>query len=310
MRLLVVGAGASYAEAEQFGLPEELRPPLIKQFARRLWADYSPTYLLIAYLQEHGYSPGEDPRDLFFELEAIVDTINVERFFEFAWLNRARFPGHWENLLYHGILSPLTFLLLQGLWANGLLARLPVAQSVARRLVPGDAVMDLNYDTLFEIGAEQAGHSLAFLPNTPRSGELIVSKPHGSLNLVVREEGDSAVFTFGRLNWPGMPQPADGSRNYLGFVPPRFNKQYAQHPIAQAILAATSPLSPDVLTFWGVGLADSDHDLLELYRGWSQQAARVEVINPNAAAAARAERLLGRPVTHFGRLDLWHADRR
>jgi hypothetical protein len=83
MRLLIVGAGASYAEGLTAGLPEELCLPLITNFARRLWSDYNPAQLLAAYLRQEGYEPTPDPRDLFFRLEEKAK-INIERFFEFA----------------------------------------------------------------------------------------------------------------------------------------------------------------------------------------------------------------------------------
>ena len=308
MRLLVVGAGASYSEGERAGLPEELRPPLIKDFAKRLWSDYNPQYLLNSYLTEQGYAPGEDPRDLFFELESSeTSKVNDERFFEFAWVNQNIFPGEWENLLYHGILNPLIFLLSQGLWAKGLLeSPMPTAQFVAKHLQSGDAVINLNYETIFEIGATQVGHELLFLPNKPSTSKLLISKPHGSINLVV--DTAKQQFVFGELDGPGSPQPADGSRNYRGFVPPRLNKSYNQHPVASAILQATRTLTPHILTFWGVGLTDSDKDLLDLYKMWAQKAKKVEFINPSTTAVEGAQELLGVKVSHFLTVELWETD--
>jgi len=307
MRLLVIGAGASYSEGERAGLPDELRPPLIKDFAKRLWSDYNPHYLLTAYLTEQGYAPGEDPRDLFFKLEASeTEQVNVERFFEYAWVNQDKFPGEWENLLYHGILNPLIFLLSQGLWAKGLLeSPMHTAQFVAKHLQPGDAVINLNYETIFEIGATQVGHELIFLPNKPSMSKLLISKPHGSINLVV----DTAKqrFVFGKLDWPGSPQPADGSRNFIGIVPPRLDKTYTQHPVASAILQVTCALKPHILTFWGVGLTVSDKDLLDLYKMWAQKVEKVELINPSVTVVERAQELLGVKVSHFLTIELWEA---
>jgi len=308
MRLLIVGAGASYSEGQHAGLPEELCPPLIRNFARRLWSDYNPHVLLTAYLKEQGDNPGDDPRELFLHLE-LDDTarVNVERFFEFAWKNRNKYAGEWENLLYHGILNPLVFLLSQGLWEKGPMGQpMVVAQSVAKHLKAGDGVINLNYDTIFEVGAVQVGHDLVFLPNKPESSKLMISKPHGSINLIVDLERNS--FAFGKLDWPGLPQPSNGRRNYPGFVPPRYNKSYAQHPVAYTIVEASRFLSPRMLTFWGVGLTDSDSDLLELYRRWCSEAERVEFINPNIAAAERARALLGVPISHFFRIEEWEAD--
>ena len=89
MRLLVVGAGASYAEAQHAGLPEELRPPLIKNFAARMWSDYNPHFLLSAFLRHVGYDPGDYPLGRFVELEKVQSPkVNVERFFEYAYSRR------------------------------------------------------------------------------------------------------------------------------------------------------------------------------------------------------------------------------
>ena len=69
MRLLVVGAGASYAEAERAGLPEELRPPLMNNFAARMWRDYNPHFLLSDFLRTLGHDPGRDARERFIALD-------------------------------------------------------------------------------------------------------------------------------------------------------------------------------------------------------------------------------------------------
>jgi hypothetical protein len=116
MRLLVVGAGASYAQAEEAGLPEELRPPLMKNFAEKMWRDYNPHYLLSAYLVDLGHDPGVDARECFIALERLrTPDANVERFFEYAYNHRDFVvPGHehfvpaseYKNLLLHGILDP------------------------------------------------------------------------------------------------------------------------------------------------------------------------------------------------------------
>jgi hypothetical protein len=308
VRILIVGAGASYAEGLRAGLPEKLCPPLIKNFARRLWSDYSPVELLFAYLRKEGYEPTEDPLNVFFHLEETNTTnVNIERFFEFAYRNQSSFPGAYENLLYHGILNPMGFLLLQGLWKGGNITEcpMPCAQSVARQLKSGDAVVNLNYDTLFEIGASQAGHQLVFLPNTMDGQKLAICKPHGSLNLVIDEV--EKRFCFGNLNWPGNPQPADGSKNYVGFIPPRLNKSYSQHWVSSMILKPTSAFSPHALTFWGVGLTESDTDLLQLYRKWASTAHKVEFINPSKEAASHAQELLDKQIEHFAQIADWEA---
>lgn len=316
MRLLVVGAGASHAEGRARGLPDELCPPLMSTFARNLWAEFNPHLLMSLYLRFVGFDPGDDARELFTTLEALPESkVSIERFFAFAWQHQNLIaPGHhqfdpaseYENLLLHGILTPLSFLLIEGLLkpdATGA-TPLPLTERVAGLLQPSDAVLNLNYDPIFEIGAEQAGHRLVFAPNVARAGELSVAKPHGSMNLFMNRERKG--FWFARPFFAGSVQPSDGSRNYLSFVPPRFGKAYAQHPIAAMILGALQPVSPLVLTFWGVGLTDSDSDLLALFQAWSRNA-DVEFINPNVTVVIRASALLGTGITHYVDVAAWEA---
>jgi len=307
-RHLIVGAGASYAEAAAAGLPEELRPPLIKNFARKMWSDYSPAVLLTAFLKGKGKQPSSDPRELFFQLEeSETAEFNVELFFEFAWQNKGKYPGEWENLLSHGILNPLVFLLSQGLWRSGIAeAPLRLSPLVAAELNFGDVVLDLNYDTLFEIGATQAGRKLVFIPNKPTDDALLVAKPHGSLNMVVNIQKKS--FVFGGLDWPGSPQPADGSTNFQGFIPPRQDKSYSEHPWAKLILDPVQDLKPRVVTFWGVGFANSDVDLMSLYEKWCSAAEKIEVINPDPKVAANVWALFHGEVSHFADVDRWKTD--
>lgn len=304
-RHLIVGAGASYAEAEAAGLPENLRPPLISNFALKMWDDYNPAIVLSAYLESCGEHSSGDPRCHFFELERNKPTeYNIERFFEFAWQAKDRYPGEWENLLLHGILNPLILMFSRGLWKDGITdAALKLSPSVAAELIAGDVVLDLNYDTLFEIGAFQSGHELTFVPNTPTDRSLLIAKPHGSVNLVVNTEKRS--FRFGTLDWPGTPQPADGSANFLGFIPPRQNKNYSEHPIAKMILQPLLSMRPHAVTFWGVGFTNSDVDLVAVYAAWCQSVKTIEVINPDQRVADLISRNFGRAVVHFDTVANW-----
>lgn len=318
MRILVVGAGASYAEALELGLPEDLHPPLMWNFASRLWAEYNPHDLMTLYLASLGHDGGRDARAKFLELEAQPNSqVHIERFFAFAYAHRHLvLPGReiydpaseYDNLLLHGILAPLTYLLVMGLLrpAPDGSVHLPLTHRVAGRLRPGDLVVNLNYDTVFETGAVLAGHDLVFAPNAPREGALTVAKPHGSLNLFVDKAREG--FWFAKPYFAGAVQPSDGSRNYLGFVPPRFGKTYEQHPIAETIFNAIRTSAPWVITFWGIGLTDSDTDLLELFRRWARAAA-VEVINPDPTAGKRFSALLEQPVAQFASVTDWEAQR-
>ena len=68
---LVIGAGATLAEAIAQGIPKESCPPLLRDFARKTWPHmYNPHPVLEAFLQELGYGDlGPDPRELFCRLE-------------------------------------------------------------------------------------------------------------------------------------------------------------------------------------------------------------------------------------------------
>src|SRR5207245_137487 len=104
MRVLVVGAGASIEEARRANASKEFWPPVIANFARKMW-DSSHNqffnYWLPDYLATQGVDPGNDPTSRFIELaQDPVNKINVERLFEYCWINKGRkfgalsqFPG-------------------------------------------------------------------------------------------------------------------------------------------------------------------------------------------------------------------------
>jgi hypothetical protein len=333
LKHLVVGAGATFAEARALGNPVEKCPPLIRDFARKMWDNYTPHPYLEEYLRRLGYLSFDprDPRKFFFELEDQGVT-NVERFMEFVWENRdANFPiseappaGYisglhirlagetygpngdppptfWTDMQYHGIGNALTIYIIQCFHESGVGWRdLALTKSVAGRYGPGDLVLNLNYDTVFEIALEQLGRPFVYSPNKPAANELIVCKPHGSLNLVTNEAG----FTFGQPDWLGMPEP-QGFHSFQGFVPPRLNKSYAQHPIAKIMLDSIRGRHPKQLAMWGVGLTDSDADLLALYTAWAKRSGSVDIINPSHEVAERAEQLFKCSVRHFSDLSDW-----
>jgi hypothetical protein len=233
---LIVGAGATFGQALALGNPIEKCPPLIRDFARKMWANYTPHPYLEEHLKKLGY-PDFDPRDprkLFFELED-KGIANVERFLEFVWENRdakfsvsetppagyisglhIRMSGHsygpggekpatfWDDLQYHGIGNALMSYIIECFFENGVGWRdLALSKSVAKHYGAGDLVLNLNYDTVFELALEQLAFPFAYSPNAPRADELIVCKPHGSLNLVANDE----KFTFGQPGWLGLPEP-------------------------------------------------------------------------------------------------------
>ena len=314
--------------------PPEFRPPLIHDFARKTWMNYSPHPVLEAYLQQLGHTElADDPRELFYRLEQ-EGTANIEGFLEFAWANRnrpwradlAKVPpgfisglrlleagsasvqvapdaggGFWENLLYHGVGSPLQFLMLQCFFENERGWKdLALSKLVAASLAGGDLILNLNYDTVFELALSQANRPFTYSPNVPNADQILVCKPHGSLNMVSNDES----FAFGQPEWLGMPQPK-GFRSYSGLIPPRLNKRYSQHPIARMILEPAADRAPEQITMWGVGLTDSDVDLTELYKAWASRATRIEVINPSEGAAARVRALASCEVEHFSTVAEW-----
>lgn len=334
MRHLIVGAGATLAEALQQGCAPEHCPPLIRDFARKTWTNYTPHPVLEAYLYQLGYTDlGDDPREVFYRLEEQGAT-NIERFLEFAWVNRnqewkvdrSRLPpgfisglrideaggtsvqvtsdaggGFWDNLLYHGVGNPLMLLMAQCFFENGKGWKdLTLSKYVAAKLAPGDLALNLNYDTVFELALLQANRPFAYSPNIPKLDQVLICKPHGSLNLVSNHEG----FAFGQPEWLGMPQRR-GYRSYSGLIPPRLNKSYSQHPIAQMILEPVAARKPEQITMWGVGLTESDVDLLELYRAWAAHAREIEIINPSQEVVERVRSLVPCNFRHFSSVGEW-----
>jgi len=335
MKHLVIGAGATFFEALALGNKREACPPLMSDFAQKMWANYSPCPLLEHYLQSLGHSElGDDPRQLFYRLERAHQT-NVERFMEFAWVNRRikiestnksvppgyitglriRQPGssneddtaldehgeYWENLLYHGVGSPLGLLMIQCFFENRVgWKKLRQSQMMISYLDSVDAVLNLNYDTVFELALEQLARPFCYSPNKPSGREILVAKPHGSLNMVMNNSG----FTFGQPSWLGMPQPP-GYRSFSGIIPPRLNKSCAQHPAAAMIIEPLNNRRPDHVIMWGVGLTESDVDLVSLYRAWMESANTIDVINPSAKVAEKVADICDTHVSHFSALDDW-----
>jgi hypothetical protein len=329
MKHLIVGAGVTFAEAIALGNPLAICPPLIRDFARKTWADYSPHPFLEVYLRQLGYEElGRDPRVLFFELEE-QEITNIERFMEFVWENRnsdfkvsdnppaGSISGlhiteagaqtaqvstpFWDDLLYHGIGNPLSLSMIQCFHENGIgWKSLDLAKSVASRFEHGDLILNLNYDTIFELALEQLARPFVYAPGKANAEQLLVCKPHGSLNMVTNERG----FTFGQAGWLGLPQP-NGYRSFTGLMPPGLNKRYTQHPIAKMIIDSVRHRHPGQVVMWGVGLTESDTDLIALYSSWIRRSGSVDVINPSTDVAAKAEALFGCCVRHFTDVKDW-----
>lgn len=88
MKHMIVGAGATLAQALDLGVSRESCPPLIRDFARKTWWNYTPYPFLEPYLLSLGHGNfGNDAREAFYELEARGE-VTIEGFLEFAWHNR------------------------------------------------------------------------------------------------------------------------------------------------------------------------------------------------------------------------------
>jgi len=333
MRHITVGAGASLAEAISLDLPPEQHPPLISNFAQKLWGNFNPHPFLDRYLESLGHKvSNQDGRPLFYELEQ-QRLASVEGLFEYVWIHRNKSwdvegtpPGFLQglflysgsgdannindesrfdflqNLIYHGIKTPLMLIMATSFFEQGQgYKQLVETKKVIGEVKNGDLILNLNYDTLLEIGLKQNSISFQYAPVQKPSEDIVVCKPHGSLNLVEFNNG----FEFGNPEWLGTPLPL-GSLPGGGILPPRTKKNYKEHPIARIILDSIKDRKPDVITFWGVGFTDSDIDLLTIYRAWTQSAKVIEIINPDDKVSDLAKRyLVSRNVKQYKTVDEW-----
>lgn len=333
-QFLVVGAGATVEECQRSGThphDPEWQFPVIANFCSKLFDQTSSALskATASYLTSLGISfdttllelkagdsfTSEDirrgPIGTFLQLEAHAPAEhNIERLAEHVWQTVGANQSFWSAFIHDGIYL--------GLFARfseqfGLGAGRPMVAGcrVASALAPGDVVLNLNYDIAFDLALKQAGHALCYSPDS-RPGAIAVLKPHGSFNLYVDiSNGDCFFEEPDRIAGSvGLPNPQGGVFfAQEGIVPPRLNKSYRQHPCAEAILATGRPFSPVTVTFWGVGLTDSDVDLLALYREATVGAERVEFINPSPEACGNAGRLLGVRIDHFDSLDSWFKHR-
>src|ERR1035437_3418871 len=243
----------------------------------------------------------------FVRLEVLDNAkINVERFFEFAWAHRNEsYSGAWGDLIYGAVVNVLVDLFARnGFFENGVGWKpLNAYQALAKKLDPGDLVVNLNYETLFEMGAMQAGCKLAYVPNVAQPGEFLVAKPHGSINLIVEKD----KFWFSEPDIIGS-QMARGEYMDLfrGIVPPRYGKSFDQHPVAVRIFEAIRDYRPESVTFWGVGFTSSDADLTKAYEGWCSSASKISLVHLSPTTeVADAERMLKRGIQHFSQPEDW-----
>ena len=323
-RLIVVGAGATVEECQQSGNDPGHPLPTMRNCAGELFNESAPVQQVVAsYLQSHGiafddaiiraYAANQtvtvsssemeaSPRRVFQWLEsAEYQTHNVERLFEHVWRTHGDNSELWEALAWDTVFTYFfnAFITQFGLGPATSIRRLVAGQSVAGRLLPGDRVVNLNYDIALDLALQQSGRYFTYAPEY-RRGAVIVYKPHGSFNLYVDRSTGDAFFAD-----PSAVRGSVALRDSSGhvwspasaIVPPRLAKTYEQHPTATRILSGLESFQPDIVTFWGVGLTLSDADLMDVYRSACAHAERVEYINPDPAAFVQAQQLLHGPST-------------
>ncbi|WP_313613311.1 hypothetical protein [Agrobacterium sp.] len=306
---MVVGAGASIAQAIDSEVEREFWPPSMLNFARKTW-EKSPYPFLYLFLKAKGLLPSDDIdlREVFYNLEANQKT-NIEDFMEFAWKISDQLPliegslTYWDNMMIHSIGDPIALLIDQGFHRNGTgFIDLKLTKEVLSKFGPTDFVLNLNYDTLVEIALSQSDRAFTYLPNTAPEGSLPVCKPHGSLNMAFTHNS----FAFGDPTnlWP-LFTTGDERRAYIGLMPPRSNKSYAQMPMAKMMLDGVSDRKPESIVMWGIGLTGSDVDLNDIYKAWSESASFVDVINPDSSVAAKVQEAIGIETRSYASAQKW-----
>lgn len=284
----------------------------IEKFFEYAWRNRNEAWLLSEYdaVKSAGQATTLKPANENGEIVTITENGNQALPTDFIRGLRARYAGenkitfepagdlsYWDNMLHHGLGIPMGFLLMNNFFESGVgFKQLVVSQMVAKELNSCDYVLNLNYDTIFEIALEQCGIDFQYSPNIRNGGSIYICKPHGSLNLVVQEDGSG--FYFCEPTWLGTPEPPGGF-SFQGLIPPRFAKSYEQNQISKMILKTLKHKRPKVVTMWGIGLTESDVDLASLYSAWVRRGSTIEVINPDTSVASKIKRLLNCEVELF-----------
>jgi len=321
--LLIIGAGATYAEAQELGVTEEQSPPLIKNFISKLWKERFPLSLkkngllteyisIIKQKNSACYNEAKDISDLFIRLEK-EGSINIEKFFAFAWKRRNLYPEEYENILYNGIFMALTDMIILYILTNKDIREkykfidiepgswpfppLKLSNIIGNYLNDNDAVLNLNYDTFFEIGLKQIGKDFIYLPfHKPDKNKITIIKPHGSFNFFEEKGGNKAWVSPTLFN---QSQPNNNSKNYLTFIPPMLGKNFEQHPLSRAIIEAIPFNYPLNLIFWGVGFTESDVNLINMYKKWANMSRKVSFINPDKKVSSNFKKNIGGNVFRY-----------
>ncbi len=328
-RLLVVGAGATLEECTKSGTNPQDQFPTVSDFVNKLsHVTHSLHLAAAAYLETNKipFNPGiftlkegvippevwnNNPIEIFKRLEA-SDPINhnIERLLEHTWNTFGGAQDSFWDELQQAIYLSLFLKFVPQFGINGSpepYKKLEAGAIICQYLLPGDKVLNLNYDIGFDVALKQSGKAFCYSPDDS-ANEIVLYKPHGSFNLYANRH--KKAFRFVDVyQIPGTlthPDAEGGEWNaHLAILPPRLNKKYEQHPIAQTILRSFQDFRPGVVTFWGVGLASSDADLIEIYKNTCDFAEEVQFINPSDEAYHRASQLIKRPIQQFRSLDEW-----
>lgn len=347
MKIIIVGAGATYAEALGLNIEKDKLPPLMKNFSSQsqVWQNFNPHPFLDRFLEHLGYTvENEDGRELFYKLER-EEKVNIEQFFHFCWIHReksfdwsqnskvrgelnsmsslprdfisgfnARIASEsnaqiqpdsqdfWNNMLHHGFGLPFFKIMSDSFFENGTgIKELPLSRQVVNTLNPGDLVLNLNYDTVFELSLQQFKKNFVYCPDVDHT-KIMVCKPHGSLNMVV----SSNAFDFGQPEWWGSPSSSDLKwHSYIGLIPPRLDKEYEQNIASKMMIDSVKNFRPEEILLWGIGLTESDIDLINLFQGWSAHKPFVGVANPDKNIAKKVETMLSCNTVHYIKIEDW-----
>lgn len=335
-RLLIVGAGATIEECIRSGKDKENNFPTIRNFANRLFQEsYSLQIAIANYLKVHGINfnskilesyknPSNEtieqeafqnsPLEIFKRLEKEdFEHHNVENFFEYTWNTMGtKNPGFWHSVVHDGIYWGLSLLFIDQFGVNGPAGPFKTMTAgliICDCLYLGDRVINLNYDIAFDIAIRQSGKRYCYSPNFDNQN-IIIYKPHGSLNLYQNRQKQKFILIDPYEYGGSLTYPDDEGGKweaYSPIIPPRLNKQYEQHPIARKILESILESQPKIVTFWGVGLTNSDVDLMSIYINACDSAHTVEFINPLEEAHKKACKLLRRDIQFYETLDEWEA---
>lgn len=334
MRFLVIGAGASIEEFNRVGGNPKECFPSIANFSERLFQESAVVQFVTAkYLEAYkmefnkrileAYNDpsnvklqngdmANSPLNVYLKLEkSNPEQHNVERLFEFAWNNFGKNNiGFWDELINWTIYQSLSIIHSKYFFEQGVGYKImPAGALICSKMTSQDRVLSLNYDTCFDLALQQNFNSYCYAPNDIQDG-IKLYKPHGSLSLFVNQK--RGIFAFcapdkvpGTISYPD-PEGGEWHAS-LGILPPRLNKNYSQNPIAKNILKGIGEMEPEIVTLWGVGLTDSDIDLLAIYTNTCNHAKKVELISPSGKALNRSQKLLGLTIDHYSTIEEWLA---